>query len=87
MLIVAGVSITFSFAVYTTVYLPFYSVQSAARRRMTTEGNTISRSNASPSSSNEAEPGSNSEPNTPGHKKSNSMWKNLDDEIKGRSTK
>jgi len=88
LLIVAGVSITFSFALYTTVYLPFYSVQSAARRSMTAEGNTMSRSNASPSSSNEATPGSNySEPSTPSHKKSNSMWKNLDDEIKGRSSK
>ena len=79
LLIVAGVSITFSFALYTTVYLPFYSVQSAARRRMTVEGNAMSL--------NEATPGSNSEPNTPGYKKSNSMWKNLDDEIKGRSSK
>lgn len=83
LLIVAGVSVTLSFAVYTTVYLPFYSIQSADRRRMTTQGNT--RSN---SSSNDATPdSSSSDPSTPGHKKSNSMWKNLDDEIKGRSSK
>ena len=86
LLIVAGVSVTLSFAVYTTVYLPFYSIQSAERRRMTTQGNI--RSNSSPSSSNDATPdsSSSSDPSTPGHKKSNSMWKNLDDEIKGRSS-
>ena len=83
LVILTGVSITLSFAIYTTIYLPFYSMQSYERRKLRFD----SYSNNSVSGDVIPQPIDVSDNPRPGHKRSNSMWGNLDDQIKGRNNK